>query len=139
MASRRFVRRRLHRKLEQGNAPEYLTCRLSLSMAVVRTGRGRRWHQLRMEWSDGTKATLTPTDRIGELGFGLGLRAIQAERAIRKADARIRELEAELQQGEGQAPRWELDLVELRQLIQEVPNSNLGALLRTYRCLGAGG
>jgi hypothetical protein len=74
-----------------------------------------------MEWSDGTKATLTPTDRIGELGFGLGLRALQAERALRAAEARIRELEAELLGRASDLEGWKEVAASLRQSIKGLP------------------
>ena len=105
----------------------------------MKWGAETKWLQLRLGWSDGEETGWTPGTGIGDAIVGLGMRAIAAERKLSRAEARIRKLEAELQQRDGQAPGWELDLVELRQLIQGVPNSHIGALLRTYLYLGVGG
>ena len=98
---------------------------------------------MRMEWSDGTKATLTPTDRVGELGFGLGLRAIQAERALARSQAEVRRLQRELLRGEDLAERWEQIASSLRQSSEIVPKGIIGAKIirevaRTSDRLGRG-
>lgn len=122
-----------------GNAPEYMACRLSVKVLRRRWGAEKKWLQLHLEWSNGQDSNFAPGTGAGDAVVGLGMRAIAAERKLSRAESRIRKLEAELQQRDGQAPGWELDLVELRQLIQGVPNSHIGALLRTYLYLGVGG
>lgn len=104
MGSRIMPRRRAHRRLFEGNAPEFEGCRITIRSLKLRSGRAKRWKQVILEGS-GWKTGWIAQTGAGEAIVGLATRALKAEREVIRLRREVDGLHAHLRREDPAAGR----------------------------------